>query len=206
MGYSTIFYGNVSLNKPLDDETYDYLVKFNETRRIKRNLPPEYGVEGEFYVDGKGLAGQDREDNIIDYNEDNIIDYNSPPSTQPGLWCQWIPTKNRMGIEWDGGEKFYCSDEWMIYLLDNILAPKGYVANGTIEAQGDDINDHYWIKVTNNKVTVENLDLIKQKAEAFDILQAKKEDLPLYVGQKLSKLAKEILQKRLDGKINVIES
>ena len=28
-------------------------------------------------------------------------------TTYPGIWCQWVPTDDGKGIEWDGGEKFY---------------------------------------------------------------------------------------------------
>jgi len=47
MGYTTDFSGSFDLNKPLDDETYSFLCKFNETRRMARNVDPKYGIEGE---------------------------------------------------------------------------------------------------------------------------------------------------------------
>ena len=99
MGYHTEFKGKFNLNKPLDDETYNFLIKFNETRRMARNTDPKFGVEGEFFVDGFGFRGQD--------NDPTIIDHNRCPSTQPGLWCQWRPSEDRMHIEWDEGEKFF---------------------------------------------------------------------------------------------------
>src|SRR5574337_684850 len=99
MGYSTDFFGSFELNKPLDADTLKFLQKFNETRRMARKLGREYGVEGEFYVDGTGDFGQERDATVIDGNR--------PPSTQPGLWCQWRPTDDGTAIEWDGGEKFY---------------------------------------------------------------------------------------------------
>jgi len=195
MGYDTDFYGAISIDKPLDEETANYLIRFSETRRMARNLPPEYGVEGEYYVDGRGFAGQEHEDNIINYNQ--------PPKTQPGLWCKWIPSDDRKAIVWDEGEKFYKADEWMMYIIDNFLAPKGYVCNGTIEAQGEEVNDHWWIKVTNNKVESLSLEDVIQKAEAFDVLMTKQEELPLLVGTNLSNQAKTILQMRLDGTLKI---
>jgi len=137
LGYSTEFTGRFLLNKPLDEETYSFLVKLNETRRMARRLGPEYGVEGELYVDGGGEFGQDQESSIIDYNR--------PPSTQPCLWCQWRPTEDHKGIEWDGGEKFYCYREWLKYITDNFLTPKGYTLSGVVEYQGEDSDDHGWI-------------------------------------------------------------
>jgi hypothetical protein len=133
MGYTTDFNGSFSLNKKLDDKLHAYLVKFNETRRMKRKLEDKYGIDGEFYVDGDGYAGQDRDDSIIDYNK--------PPITQPGLWCQWRPSDDGTFIEWDGGEKFYEYENWIVYIVQNFLAPNGYVLNGTIEFQGEDDSD-----------------------------------------------------------------
>ena len=34
MGYTTDFTGQFDLDKPLDDETYEFLCKFNSTRRM----------------------------------------------------------------------------------------------------------------------------------------------------------------------------
>ena len=195
MGYDTQFRGSIALNKPLDEKTYTFLVKLSETRRMKRKLGPEYGVEGEYFVEGKGSFGQD--------DSSDVIDHNSPPSTQPGLWCGWVPTEDRKGIEWNEAEKFYYSDKWMDYILNRILKPKGYVGNGVIEAQGEDMGDLWWLHVRDNKVIVENMGEKLCKAEAYDILTCPERDLPLYVGRSLDTLAKDMLQKRLDGTISV---
>lgn len=198
MGYDTRFEGRINLNKKLDEETYNFLVKLSETRRMKRNLGPEYGVEGEYFVDGEGLFGQD--------NTPDVIDHNEPPRTQPGLWCHWIPTEDRQGIVWDEGEKFYEAPKWMEYILNRILKPKGYVGNGEIEAQGEDMSDRWTLVVNNNQVYIEDARIYKQKAIAYDILTCKDEDLPLYVGRELDELVKEMLQARLNGDIKVVRS
>ena len=147
MGYTTDFKGGFEINKPLREELKNYLTKFSETRRMKRKLDDKFGVEGEFYVDGGGYAGQDR--------ESNIIDYNLPPKTQPGLWCQWIPNEDGTEIVWDGGEKFYKYVEWLEYIIKNFLEPEGYVLNGEVYFQGEDYNDNGVIVVTDNKVKIE---------------------------------------------------
>jgi hypothetical protein len=146
MGYTTDFNGKFALNKPLDDDLYNFLIKFSETRRMARNVDPKYGVEGEFYVDGKGGFGQ--------AHEDNIIDNNRPPKTQPGLWCQWVPTEDKMFITWDGGEKFYQYIEWLLYIIENFLAPKDYVLNGEVEYEGESRDDFGKIVVKDNEVSV----------------------------------------------------
>lgn len=73
----------------------------------------------------------------------------------PGIWCQWVAIDHHLGnsaIGWDESEKFYSSAEWMKYIIDNILAPKGYMLNGEIEAQGEDPEDRWRLVVINNKV------------------------------------------------------
>lgn len=139
MGYTTDFRGSFKINKPVDQSTFELLRGLAETRRMKRNLEG-YGVEGEFYV---------ADDN------NNVIDHNCPPSTQPGLWCQWLIDDDCQTIEWDGGEKFYNYVEWIKYLINSVLAPRGYYVHGSIEWRGEDWSDTGTIQVLNNTVNVE---------------------------------------------------
>jgi hypothetical protein len=194
MGYTSEFSGIITLNKKLDADTAEFLKKFNQTRRMgRKGLDPKYGIEGEFYVDGKGDFGQD--------NDPSIIDHNKPPSTQPGLWCQWVPTEDLSGIEWDGGEKFYESKAWMEYIIDKILAPKGYIANGTIEVQGESLEDHWWLVVKENKVTSRNTTEIQEALSSAEervrLLETPPEDLPLLINQVWVDPENEILFNRL---------
>lgn len=160
MGYTTDFYGSVSFNKPIAEELKNYINKFGETRRMKRDVEkikktfPDWekncfngnlGVEGEYFVGGDGFYGQDR--------DDSIVNYNCPPETQPGLWCQWMIDDDG-NLVWDGGEKFYEYGEWLTYLIDNFLAPSGYICNGDIEFQGEDMDDFGTIHVKDNVVEV----------------------------------------------------
>lgn len=144
MGYSTDFSGSFKLDKKLDKETQDLLEGLNTTRRMKRDLKG-FGVEGEFYVGSRNDFGQDR--------TPDVVDYNSPPRTQPGLWCGWTPTGDGLAIEWDGGEKFYDYVEWIEYLIDSVLAPRGYALNGEVEWFGEDRSDMGKIVIVNNKVS-----------------------------------------------------
>ena len=147
MGYTTDFSGRFETNKPLSDKMFNYLKMFSETRRMARNMDAAYGVEGEFFVEGKGFTGQG--------DDSTVIDHNKPASTQPGLWCQWTPSDDRMGIEWDCGEKFYNYTEWIVYLIHKILAPNGYVLNGAVKWQGEDVGDVGKIIVEDNRVFTE---------------------------------------------------
>jgi hypothetical protein len=145
MGYTTDFTGQFDLDRPLDDDTYNLLVGLSTTRRMKRSLT-NYGVEGEFYVGSRENFGQNK--------TPDIVDFNSPPVTQPGLWCQWRPTEDRLHIEWDGNEKFYNYVEWIKYLISKVLAPRNYYLNGTVDWQGEDNGDSGQIVILNNDVSI----------------------------------------------------
>ena len=152
MGYTTNFTGKFKLNRKLREADAQFLRDLAHTRRMKRKgLHAKYGIDGEFYM-GAGTAdramGQD--DNF------GVVDANKPPSTQPGLWCQWVPTEDDKGIEWDGNEKFYDYVEWITYIIDKILAPRGYTLNGEVTWQGEDSDDQGMIVVKNNKVSTKH--------------------------------------------------
>ena len=148
MGYSTDFYGQFDITPALDDDTYALLKGLASTRRMKRQgLDPKYGTEGEFYFNpNSDDYGQER--------DESIVDYNNPPSTQPGLWCQWTPTEDRTTLVWDEGEKFYDYTEWLVYIVDRILAPKGYVVDGEVTWQGEARDDNGKITVVQNEIYV----------------------------------------------------
>jgi hypothetical protein len=155
MGYTTHFYGQIAVEPPLNEQEIAYLNKFSETRRMAC-------VQGPYYVDRGGdygqLAGPD------------VLNYNDPPEGQPGLWCQWVPTPDGAAIEWDGSERFYDSPEWMQYLIDHFLKPGAHAAaelpflqanhvlNGSIKAQGEEIDDRWKLIVKNNVVRVQPLE------------------------------------------------
>ena len=146
MGYETKFQGVWKLNKKLDDITYKFLVDLSESRRMKRNVISVYGVEGEFFTDGgQSTIGS------------NIIDINSPPKTQPSLHCDWAPTEDRMGIEFNDSEKFYNYIEWIEYIISKVLAPRGYVLNGVVKWRGEEFSDTGKIEICDNMVNGKRL-------------------------------------------------
>ena len=159
MGYTTEFQGTFSLNKTLTEDQVVYLTKFSETRRMKRDakiaatLPDPLrnavglpiGNEAEYFVGGVGDFGQD--------DDLSVIDHNDPPKNQPGLWCQWVPSADGEGIEWNGGEKFYYYVEWLNYIIKNFLIPWGLVLNGTVKWRGEDFDDTGKIIVKDNMVS-----------------------------------------------------
>lgn len=144
----------------LEEKHVKYLKAFSESRRMRRNsliaeklrdpkrisvgLP--IGKEGEYFVGGRGFFGQD--------DDDSVVDHNKPPITQPGLWCQWVPSEDGTSIQWDGGEKFYKYVEWLKYLIKNFLSPWGYELNGRVEWEGEERSDTGAIFVDGNIVMV----------------------------------------------------
>jgi hypothetical protein len=180
MGYTTDFSGQFNLNKQLSPKMEQYLKLLNETRRMKRSTDEAFGVQGEFFVFGGGSFGQDHEPNVIDYNKE--------PITQPSLWCQWTPTQDGMGLEWDNGEKFYSYSEWLVYLIHKILAPNGYVLNGVVEYSGEEPGDVGEIVVVDNRVFVrekyqdgDNGELTPQRASKFEYVDGKFSDIVDYM-------------------------
>jgi hypothetical protein len=155
MGYTTKFTGCFKLNTKLDDNTFEFLKKLANTRRVKRDPQileqlghgnaANFGVDGEFFVDGKGFMGQD--------TDDSVIDGSTAPATQPGLWCQWEPLDDRKSIAWDGNEKFYKATEWIDYIIKHVLQPKGYIVNGSVNAKGEDRGDSWHITISDNVVS-----------------------------------------------------
>lgn len=181
MGYTTDFSGTIMLDPPLNEHELSFLEDFNKTRRMIR-------TKGPLFVKGSGSFGQGADDDIIDYNRANGERPHSfqkhdrffEEGGQPGLWCQWVPTDDGDGLAWDEGEKFYNAAEWMKYLITKLLhgdEARAYVnlhilederlahftfdhvANGTIEADGEDGDDHWAIVVKDSVVMVAEAEL-----------------------------------------------
>jgi hypothetical protein len=160
MGYTTDFDGKFNLDRPLSPEHSTYLTKFAQTRRMQRNtakaatLPDAVreaaglpiGEQGGYFVGATDFMGQEPTPDVTDGNH--------PPTGQPGLWCQWIPTEDGSAIEWDGGEKFYDYTDWIIYLITHFLKPWGYVLNGAVDWQGEERGDIGRILIVNNAVSI----------------------------------------------------
>jgi hypothetical protein len=160
MGYTTTFQGQFNLDKPLTEAHAAYLKLFSETRRMARDefktdLLPDplrqavglpVGEDGCYFVGSDDVCGQD-------FGHPSVVRPNDPPYRQPGLWCQWVPTEDRTGIEWDRGEKFYDYAEWLEYLIDHFLRPWGYTLNGRVRWRGEDFDDIGTLVVEDNVVS-----------------------------------------------------
>lgn len=150
MGYTTEFTSRVNITPPLNPQEIAYLIAFANTRHNKRKGGP-YAVS----MDAHGP------DVINDRDHDG----------KPGYWCNWVPTADGAGIEWNGVEKFYDADAWMQYLVDHFLMPGGHAqgrpefeqftfdhaVSGVIHAQGEDPADRWELIVEDNKVSRRDL-------------------------------------------------
>ena len=70
----------------------------------------------------------------------------------PSYYCQWIPTKDGKYLEWDENEKFYNYIQWLEYIIENILKPKGYILNGEVTWEGEESPDFGKIIIKNNVI------------------------------------------------------
>jgi len=149
MGYTTDFDGHFTIDKPIDNETFNLINGLANTRRMgRKDLDPKYGVEGEFYYDPNS-------NNFGQEDDNSIIDHNTPPKTQPGLWLQWVVDDDHQTIRWDENEKFYDYVEWIEYIINRILKPRGYKVNGIVYWEGEDgIRDTGEIEIKDNEVMV----------------------------------------------------
>lgn len=164
MGYTTNFQGSWTCTPALNPDQVAYLKKFNETRRMKRDplkavmqedplreavgLP--LGDDAEHFVGGGGYRGQG--------DDNSVLDHNASPATQPGLWCQWMPSDEGDQIEWDEGEKFYSYIEWIKYMIDHFFTPWNILLNGTVKWSGEEDGDLGKIDIKDNEVSFKEFD------------------------------------------------
>ena len=156
MGYTTSFDGGFRITPEVKPEHVEYINRFSGTRRMKRkadvaaSLPDDVrlkaglpiGEDGGYFTGGREFMGQG--------DDASIVNHNQPPSSQPGLWCQWIITDNY--LQWDRGEKFYHYEAWLTYLIEHFFEPWGYKLSGEVSWQGEDDNDRGTIYVKDNVV------------------------------------------------------
>jgi len=72
----------------------------------------------------------------------------------PSYWCQWVPTDDGKAIHWDGVEKFYEYEDWLLYIIEHFIAPWGCKLNGEVEWAGEDSEDLGRLVVKDNVLTV----------------------------------------------------
>lgn len=95
-------------------------------------------------------------------------------NTSPSVWCDWEIVDEGHAIAWNGGEKSYEMERWMVYLIQNFL--QGHTLNGIMSAQGEDAADMWLLHVRDNTVLVE--ELVAQPSGTEHIIGGGKRVLP----------------------------
>lgn len=149
MGYTIDYIGSFKLNKPLTEDHAKFLQDFAKTRHYHRSWKPEE-ENGKWFVDPEGSLEPDFNDKeyqnvlyakpydhekrkVFELEKYGCIDLNEVNPGMPSFYCQWIPTEDCQGIEWDGNEKFYKAFDWLKFIIKHYLEPWGYILNGTVE-------------------------------------------------------------------------
>ena len=157
MGYTTEFEGHFDITPPLEPAQVAYLTAFSESRRMERHplrceaaaardplrvaLGMPVGSQGGYCV---GLSDS--------HGDSAILDYNSPPSGQPGLWCDWAPSEDGAELAWNGNEKFYGYAKWLEYLVAHFFIPWGRVLSGSVTYQGEEPSDFGKLVIKDNEL------------------------------------------------------
>src|SRR5262245_58012868 len=71
----------------------------------------------------------------------------------PSEFCDWEPTRDGDGLQWNGREKFYDYVEWLEWLIDKVFEPRGYALSGTVQFAGEDFDDRGVIAIKDGVVT-----------------------------------------------------
>lgn len=157
MGYSTDFSGTVTVTPPLNEHVRSYLLDFSRTRQTS----PDHGLLVVESPAGRYFGGND------------------PRDCKPGIWCHWIADVDG-NLIWDEGEKTYNHAEWLAWIVEHLSGPDSrdfvqqhleddprlrhfthdHVLNGIVNAQGEDPDDIWRIKVVDNQVTTQTAEIV----------------------------------------------
>ena len=90
---------------------------------------------------------------VNDYcrDEDKVRDGKNVPDYG---WCDWLVSKDGKAIgHYEETEKSYEMEAWLRVLVRDFFAPAGRVLNGSMLAQGEDMEDRWCLNVKDNEVT-----------------------------------------------------
>ncbi len=139
-----------------------------------------------------GQFDLDKQLTLDDYNFLKHLgeDYADSEEGQPDAYCQWVPTEDGKGIAWNQGEKFYEYKEWLQWIIDKVLAPKGYILSGFVAYQGEEVGDSGSLIVKDGKVSRDEYN--PKTAEIPELVQKAlnvcESDLRYYIEQIAEKL------------------
>src|SRR5690606_23297660 len=98
---------------------------------------------------------------------------NDPQHGKPAIWCNWIADEDGE-LSWNEEESTYGHDQWLVWLIQHLFGPEArafvdehldddprlqhftcdHTVNGEVDAQGEDPDDMWQIKVVDNDVRV----------------------------------------------------
>lgn len=160
MGYTTEFKSSFIVTPPLNPDQVAYLLAFSSARRMAREVTVLETVTDPL-CEKVGLPLGEQGAYFIGEVNDNsecltgVTNQNVPPTGQPGLWCQWIPSSDGAKIEWDQNEKFYNYREWLEYIMVHFLTPWACELSGSVTYQGESELDCGVINLDKNKTPEE---------------------------------------------------
>jgi len=128
-----------------------YTTNFEGMFHFDRQLDPQFHME------------------LVKFSEARHGDNINTEIGMPGLYCQWTPNKEGLGLIWNGMEKFYNYIEWLKWLIDNELEPNGYVLNGRVFWYGDDTGDIGTIEVKDSHIFVTKGQVIQDGTKTVEI-------------------------------------
>jgi hypothetical protein len=126
----------------LDGRYNGRLTKKRPDCEVEAEMGYDTYFEGRFQLD-RPLTQEHR--TILEelHDMEHKLGEDGKPSGHHRYYCQWRPSKDGTGIQWDYGEKFYCWEEWLIYLVERYLSPWGYRLNGEVRWRGEG-GDREW--------------------------------------------------------------
>ena len=150
------FDGSFGVETYLDNDTINLILGLNKSRRVKRDtkaLARKLDISVKECLETYLEDGQLYVPDCDDFTDDeSVVSLNEPPSDQPGLFCKWTVDVEDNSIVWDGTQDFENFFEWLNYLIEIVLKPRGYVVNGKVRYVGKRLDDMGLITVKKNDV------------------------------------------------------
>jgi len=157
MGYSTHFAGTLTVTPPLNEHERGYLADFAQTRQTSPD-------RGQLVVESTSIG-----------YVSSYFSGNTPQGNKPEIWCHWVPDEAG-NLVWNEAEKTHAHEQWLTWLIEHLLGPASrdfvqqrlgedprlehfthdHIINGIVDAQGDDPDDMWRIRVTENTVEVQH--------------------------------------------------
>ena len=143
-------------DREIEDGLFMSLLDFSRTRHYVRVGLDEsiYGPDGSWFPDPEDVGkpdfrkayceskmmddrmGRFLKGNIAELVPDEILRYSLPARGAPGLWCHWMPTKDRLGLDLENGQElnFALDVSWLKMVIDHFIVPSGRLLSGEVSS------------------------------------------------------------------------